>query len=77
MKNRKKSTNYKGVSLLIIIGKVYSIIIIKLVTKTKNQLNNEHCVFQKSRECVDQIFALRTTLWKPGEEKTYLLLLWI
>ena len=62
--------NYRGISLLSIVGKLYGRILIeRVIYCTKEQLGEEQGGFRRGRGCVDQVFALRTIIEKYLETK--------
>ena len=52
--------NYRGISLLSVVGKVYGTILIERIRKSVDRaIGEEQCGFREGRGCVDQIFAVR------------------
>ena len=67
--------NYRGISLLSVVGKVYASILAERVRKiTESLMDDEQGGFRKGRGCVDQIFALKQVCEKVREKggKVYL-----
>ena len=53
-------SNFRGISLLSVIGKVYGrILSIRIRDKTKNVIVEVESGFRRGRECTDQIFIVR------------------
>ena len=53
-------SNYRGISLLSVVGKVYAKIIIERIRNgTDGVIGEEQCGFRRGRGCVDQIFTVR------------------
>ena len=51
--------NYRGISLLSVVGKLYGRVLIERVKeKTERCLREEQCGFRQGRSCVDQIFTV-------------------
>ena len=62
---RSECGNYRGISLLSVLGKVFASIILNRCKDAFDQvLREEHCGFRKSRGGTDQLFALRPILEK-------------
>lgn len=62
--------NYRGISLLSIIGKVYA----KIVTDHVNRISKPHAVeggFRKETGCLDQIFTPTQVVEEVLEKKMY------
>ncbi|MBJ5510277.1 hypothetical protein JGG51_24135, partial [Salmonella enterica subsp. enterica serovar Meleagridis] len=58
--NRKECSNYRGISLLSVPGKVYTSVLSKKIQRlVESQLGEEQCGFRGSRGCQDNIFILR------------------
>ncbi len=67
--NREECNNYRGISLLSVPGKIYGRILNERMMKiTDKSVGDEHGGFQKSRECVDQIFAMKILVEKYLEK---------
>src|SRR5678815_918799 len=69
--DKKECSNYRGISLLSVVGKIYGRIIIKNVKSiTDKQIGEEQCGFRDCRGCVDQVFTFenagREILRKEG-----------
>ena len=62
-KNKRKRTdcsNYRGISLLSAPGKVFAAVILNICKEALDKvLREEQCGFRESRDCTDQLFALR------------------
>ena len=53
-------SNFKGISLLSVVGKVYGRILInRIMDKTKNVIVEVQSGFRRGRGCADQIFIVR------------------
>ena len=62
---RSECGNYRGISLLLVPGKVFASIILNRCKDALDQvLREEQCGFRKSGGCTDQLFALRQILEK-------------
>ena len=60
-----KCENYRGISLLCIAYKVFSNILLKLLSSiVDNQIGDYQCGFREGRSTIDQIFTLRQILEK-------------
>ena len=60
--------NYRGISLLSVIGKLYGRILIERISDvTECAIGEEQCGFRKGRGCVDQVFAVRQVCEKAIE----------
>ena len=58
--SRFECQNYRGISLLSVVGKVYGRILIDRVRKSTDEaIGEEQCGFRQGRGCIDQIFAVR------------------
>ena len=70
--DKKKCTNYRGISLLSLFGKVYAKCLKKRCReRVKPQLQNAQCRFCPGRSTMDQIFALQQVFgksWKYAKE---------
>ncbi len=63
--SRNECGNYKGISLLSIVGKVYGKIVIERMQKIiEDGVSEEQGGFRKGWGCVDQIFSFRMTVEK-------------
>ena len=52
-----ESSNYRGINLLSVVGKIYAGILVDKVRKvTEGLIDDEQGVFRAGRRCVDQIF---------------------
>ena len=66
--NRMECSNYRGISLLSVPGKVYASIIEKRIRNlTEGKLGENQAGFRPNRGCQDQIFALRQIIEKSWE----------
>ena len=66
---RIECSNYKGISLLIVVGKIYAGILVDRVCKmSEGLIDDEQGVLRAWRWCVDQIFTLKQCE-KPREKK--------
>ena len=53
-------SNYRGISLLSIVGKIYGRVLINRIREgTDGCLREEQCGFREGRGCVDQVFVVR------------------
>ena len=67
---RKECGNYRGVSLLSMVGKIYTEILIDRVRiMTESLIDDEQGSFRAGRGCVDQIFTLNQIDEKALEKK--------
>src|SRR5678815_3305278 len=67
--------NYRGISLLSIVGKIYAGILVERVRRvTEGLIGEEQGAFRSSRGCVDQIFTLKQMIEKMREKKNKLYL---
>ena len=56
---RRECSNYRGIGLLNVIGKIYAGILVYIVRKvTKGLIDDEKRSFRAGRRCVDLIFIL-------------------
>ena len=63
--DRGDCNNYRGISLLSVVGKVFAGVVLKRVQVLAEQVYPEsQCGFRANRSTVDTIFSLTTT---PGE----------
>ena len=52
--------NYKGISLLSMVGKLFGRVLINRIKDgTEDVLMEKQCGFRRGRACVDQIFVVR------------------
>ena len=66
--DRKQCTNYKGISLLSLPGKVYAkCLASKCREIVQSKLKNGHCGFYSGRSTTDQIFAIKQIFEKSWE----------
>ena len=66
--DRTECSNYRGISLLSVVGKIYAGILVDRVCKeTEGFIYNEQGEFRAGRGCVDQIFALKQIDGKARE----------
>ena len=57
---RNVCKNYKGISLLSVVGKIYAWILIDKVRRvTEGLIDDEQEGFRKGRRCIDQTFTLK------------------
>lgn len=76
--NRKECSNYRGISLLSVIGKLYASILVDWIRgKVEHVLGEDQCGFRPLRGCQDQIFCLRQTIEKLYEKNKDLYLCFI
>ena len=62
--------DYRGISLLSVVGKIYAGILIDRVRRvTRDLIDYEEGGFRVGRECVDQIFILKQISEKAREKK--------
>ena len=67
--------NYRGISLLSIVGKIYAGILIERVRRvTEGLIGEEQGAFRSGRGCIDQIFTLKQMSEKMREKKKNLYL---
>ena len=70
VKERNECKNYRGISLLSVVGKIYAGILIERVRRvTRGLIDNEQGSFREGRGCVDQIFKLKQIGEKAREKK--------
>ena len=63
--DKGECSNYRGISLLSIPGKLYGRVLIERVKAcTEHQIGEEQCGFRSGRGCVDQVFALKNVCEK-------------
>ena len=68
--DKMKCMNYRGISLLSVVGKIYGRVLIERVKAiTEGQIGEEQGGFREGRGCVDQVFTLRMLMEKFGEKK--------
>ena len=68
---RTECKNYRGISLLSVVGKIYAGILINRVHRvTGGLIDDEQGAFREGKGCVDQIFTLKQIGDKPREKKT-------
>ena len=59
-KDSRKCTNYRGISILGIPGKIYGRLLISgVIEKTKEWVPEEQGGFRSGRGCIDHIFVLK------------------
>ena len=69
-KGRKECTNYRGISLLSVPGKVLALVLLeRLQAVIDPQLSDTQCGFRKGRGTIDQIWVTRQVLEKAVEYK--------
>ena len=57
---RTECKNYRGISLLSVVGKIYAVILVdRVCTVTGGLIDDEQGGFRAGRGCVDQIFTLK------------------
>ena len=67
--------NYRGISLLSVVGKIYAGILVERVRRvTEDMIGEEQGAFRSGRGCVDQIFTLKQMSEKMREKKKSLYL---
>ncbi len=67
--NREECNNYRGISLLIVPGKIYRRILNERMMKiTDKSVGDEQRGFRKGRGCVNQIFAMKILVKKYLEK---------
>ena len=67
---RTECSNYRGISLLSVVGKIYAWILVDKVRKvTESLIDDEQRGFRAGRVCVDQIFTLKQIGEKAREKK--------
>ena len=55
-----KCSNWRGISLLSVVGKLFSRVLIKRVRAgTECAIGEEQCGFRQGRGCMDQVFVVR------------------
>ena len=68
--DKKECNNYRGISLLSVVGKLYGRIVIGRVKQiTEMSIGEEQGGFREGRGCVDQVFTLRMIVEKFREKK--------
>ena len=72
-------SNFRGISLLRVVGKVYGRLLIKRIRdKTENVIAEVQSGFRRGRGCTDQIFIVRQICNKYiGRVRTCILHFWI
>ena len=67
---RIKGNNYRGISLLRVVGKIYERILVDRVRKeTEDFIDDEQGGFRTGRGCINQIFTLKQVGEKTWEIK--------
>ena len=57
---RLECNNYRGISLLSVVGKAYGRLLIKRIRDvTEGVIGDEQCGFRRERGCMDQVFVVR------------------
>ena len=73
--DKRECTNYRGISLLSVVGKLYGRVLIGRVKRvTEKNIGEEQGGFREGRGCVDQVFTLRMVAEKYREKKKDLFL---
>ena len=68
---RTECSNYRGISLLSVVGKIYVGILVDRVHKmTEGLIDDEQGVFRAGRGCLDQIFTLKQ-IGENAQEKKF------
>ena len=58
--DKYECSNYRGISLLCVVGKLYGRILMKRIRElTDSVMGEEQCGFRRGRGCVDQIFTVK------------------
>jgi len=73
-KDRDKTVpdNYRGITLLSVVGKVYTAVLNARITKwseTKNKLADEQAGFRKDRSTIDHLFVLTEVIRSRREKR--------
>ena len=59
--------NYRGISLLSIVGKIFGRVLINRIrAETEEVLMDEQCGFRRGRGCMDQVFVVGQVCEKYG-----------
>ena len=67
---RSECMNYRGISLLSVVGKIYAGILVDRVNRVNEGLiDDEQRGFRAGRGCVDQIFTLKEICEKARQKK--------
>ena len=67
---RTECKNYRGITLLSVVGKIYAGILVDRVRRvTGGLIDDEQGSFREGRGCVDQIFTLNQISEKAREKK--------
>ncbi len=67
--NREECSNYRGISLLLVPGKIYGRILNeRMMEITDKSVGDEQEGFQKGRGCINQIFAVKILVEKYLEK---------
>ena len=56
--SRTQYKNYRGVTLLSVLGKVYATVLDKRI-RAEDRVLEEQGAFRRKRSCIDQIFTVR------------------
>jgi hypothetical protein len=68
--DRRNTDNYRGISLLSIVGKVYAVILAKRVAQqVELELLEEQCGFRPGRGLVDAVFILRQAMAQSEQRR--------
>jgi len=68
--DRRDPDNYRGISLLSIVGKVYAIILAKRVAQqVESELLEEQCGFRAGRGLADAVFTLRQVMGQSEQRR--------
>jgi len=71
--DRRECKNYRGISLLLVVGKVLNrIILLRLQQAVDATLRDQQAGFRKDRSCIDQIATLRIVIEQSIEWNTSL-----
>ena len=69
-KERTECSNYRSITLLSVVGKIYAELLVFRVRKvTEGLINDEQGEFRAGKGCVDQIFTLKQIREKAQEKQ--------
>ena len=69
-RERTECKNYRGISMLSVVGKIYAASLVDRVRRvTGSLIDGEQGGFRAGRVCVDQIFTIKYIGEKPREKK--------